>query len=219
MFFKRKSQKSGQTHLQPGHPAPATRGRRPGQAALYDRALARLEAATGPITLLDLACGSGVLSTRLAEALPNLKVIGADPSSDCVRLATRASGTSPAAKRLSFHRSDLLTLPLSDACVDLVIGVGVLAETSSPPSLLTEVHRVLSPGGAGLLLEELEAGAEDSESTAARLALTLERVQKIVSHSPFRGNSRFEQPPEAEPGALFEITLTKPVPETRYGRR
>jgi SAM-dependent methyltransferase len=219
VFFRKKPPPP---RVSPGTRTPAgpARGRRPGQAALYERALARLQSSSGPIRVLDIGCGSGILSLRLAEAVPNISVIGIDSSSDLVRFATHAAMESNACRRLSFQRAELASLPIPDATVDLVLGAGVLRESASPQTLLVDIHRVLVPGGSALLLEAVDTEAEQVVDAPARHGpMPLARLQRLLAGSPFRNQSAFELPEEPDPDAFLEVLLTKPLPEPRYGRR
>ncbi|MGW6707080.1 class I SAM-dependent methyltransferase, partial [Streptomyces sp. NPDC054956] len=56
----------------------ATRGGVPRAEAAAAAVLGLLPAGTG--TLLDLGCGTGIVTTRIAAARPGLRVLGADAS-------------------------------------------------------------------------------------------------------------------------------------------
>lgn len=96
-------------------------------------------AISGPAhTVLDLACGSGAMSRELAAS--DRTVVGVDLS--VAELAVAAErGPGP------WVRGDIRRLPLADSSVDAVtasLGLVVVAERQR---VLTEVARVLKPGG------------------------------------------------------------------------
>lgn len=218
MIFRRRSSRPPPGSLHPPLPSPAGRGRRLGQAALFDRIAARMSEFPGPRQLLDLGCGSGVLSLRLAQTCPDLRITGLESSSDQVRLATRAAGEAGLASRLRFSRSDLRTFPVSDRSFDLVVGAGLLSEAPSPQSLLSEVSRVLVPGGTALLLEpvvESEAEAPGPSSATPRRPgpLSEAHVRRLVSSCPLARSSRLTRLDSDDDLAFLEIQLIAPLPE------
>ncbi|MFE5982384.1 class I SAM-dependent methyltransferase [Streptomyces wedmorensis] len=120
------------------------------EAAHYDRTrggVPRAEAAAravlslvppGARTLLDLACGTGLVTERLAR--PGLSVYGADAAHAMLRAAAgRVPGRTV--------RADARRLPLADACVDAVSAVWLLHLVPFAPDIVAEAARVLRPGG------------------------------------------------------------------------
>ncbi|MFJ5832624.1 methyltransferase domain-containing protein [Streptomyces sp. NPDC093089] len=120
------------------------------EAAHYDRTrggVPRAEAAAravlslvpaGTRTLLDLACGTGLVTERLAR--PGLGVYGADAAHAMLRVAAeRVPGRTV--------RADARRLPLPDASVDAVSAVWLLHLAPFAPEIVAEAARVLRPGG------------------------------------------------------------------------
>ncbi|MFJ3715234.1 class I SAM-dependent methyltransferase [Streptomyces sp. NPDC090057] len=112
----------------------------------------RAEAAAGavlglipdrPGRLLDIACGTGLVTRRLAAARPALRVTAADLSA---AMARRAAHRLPGA----VLRADSRRLPFPDATFDAVTGVWLLHLLSGPDearAVVAECARVLRPGG------------------------------------------------------------------------
>lgn len=101
--------------------------------------------------VLDLGCGKGRFATRLVEI--GAEVIGLDLSAG---MLARAAGT----QRV---RGSALRLPLAGSSVDAVIAVEVfehLPALGIDPAL-TEIRRVLRPGGRIAILDK-NAGALDA---------------------------------------------------------
>jgi len=101
--------------------------------------------------VLDVGCGTGYLTRRAARAVgPTGHVIGVDPSQPVVDYAKRA-----APPNCTFHVTGGESLPEPDASVDVV--VSSLAIHHIPPehrpAALSEIHRVLRPGGRLLIAE------------------------------------------------------------------
>ncbi|MGW9449043.1 class I SAM-dependent methyltransferase [Streptomyces sp. NPDC055632] len=120
------------------------------EAAHYDRTrggVPRAEAAAAAVlrlvppgarTLLDLACGTGLVTERLVR--PGLRVYGADAAHAMLRVAAgRVPGRAV--------RADARRLPLPDASLDAVCAVWLLHLVPFAADVVAEAARVLRPGG------------------------------------------------------------------------
>lgn len=99
--------------------------------------LAALAAERAPARWLDIGCGEGYYTGRLAEALPQADGYALDISREAVRRACRR------APQLSWLVASMARVPLANASCDL------LASVFSPLDW-REARRLLAPGG-GLL--------------------------------------------------------------------
>ncbi|WP_406865495.1 class I SAM-dependent methyltransferase [Streptomyces sp. HUAS MG47] len=113
-----------------------TRGGVPRAAAAADAVLRLVP--PGARTLLDVACGTGLVTERLVR--PGLRVYGADAAPGMV---ARAAGRLPGRA----FRADARRLPLPDASVDAVSAVWLLHLVPSTSEFVAEAARVLRPGG------------------------------------------------------------------------
>jgi demethylmenaquinone methyltransferase/2-methoxy-6-polyprenyl-1,4-benzoquinol methylase len=96
--------------------------------------------------VLDVACGTGDLSIEIFERT-EADVVGVDFCRPMLELARQKT------RRISFVEGDALRLPFADRTFDLVtIGFG-LRNLSSTASGLSELRRVLKPGGWTAILE------------------------------------------------------------------
>lgn len=122
------------------------------EAAIYDRTRGgeeRAEAAAeavrtllpaGTRTLVDVACGTGIVSTRLRE--PGRTVIGVDLSAGMLEYARpRLDGAA--------IRADATQLPFADEAADAVIFMWLLhlVDMNLAEQAMSEAARVLRPGG------------------------------------------------------------------------
>ena len=96
--------------------------------------------------VLDIACGTGLVTFRAAEAVgPGGLVAASDISEDMVASIAEAA----AARGITgdFRRMDAETLDHPDASFDAVLcGLGLMY-VAEPPNALREMRRVLRPGG------------------------------------------------------------------------
>ncbi len=88
---------------------------------------------------LDVGCGPGVYMGILAER--GFSVVGVDGSPEMLALARENNPTA------ELHKSDVETLPIPDASVDLVLCIEVLRYLPDPSITIREIGRVLKPGG------------------------------------------------------------------------
>jgi SAM-dependent methyltransferase len=120
----------------------------PQEAPLFDRY--GLPAAA---RILDVGCGTGEISSRLAERFPNAEVLGIDILLSHIELAReRYTRLAP---RLRFEQGDAFRLPLPDRHFDLAVCRHVLQSVPFPERVIAELVRVTRPGGRlHLLLED-----------------------------------------------------------------
>jgi demethylmenaquinone methyltransferase/2-methoxy-6-polyprenyl-1,4-benzoquinol methylase len=99
-----------------------------------------------PARILDLACGSGDVTSMLRAALPKTQVIGLDFSRPLLAQA-KARGLPELAE------ADALQLPFSDGSFDAVTIAFGLRNFSDRAAGLKEIGRVLKPSGVFGLLD------------------------------------------------------------------
>ncbi|MEX0167697.1 class I SAM-dependent methyltransferase [Streptomyces sp. LMG1-1-1.1] len=175
------------------------------EAAHYDRTrggVPRAEAAAravlslvppGARTLLDLACGTGLVTERLTR--PGLGVYGADAAHAMLRTAAgRVPGRTV--------RADARRLPLPDASVDAVSAVWLLHLVPFAPEIVAEAARVLRPGGVLVATVDKDA-AHDVGSDIDEVLRPLrsaapasDRADLVTAHAAAHGL-------DPAPGALF----------------
>ncbi len=94
--------------------------------------------------LLDFGCGPGSITVDLADRIgPDGTVVGIDNNRDVLAIACNDS----AAPNLSYVQGSVYCLPFSDNTFDLAYGHQVLQHLADPVAALSEVRRVLRPGG------------------------------------------------------------------------
>ena len=131
--------------------------------------------------VLDVACGTGVLSRVVAEAVgPAGSVTGLDVDPGMLTIAARA------APGISWHRGVAENLPFRDATFDAVVSQFGLMFFQDRSRALREMWRVLRPGGR--MAVAVWASLEDTPAYAAEVEL-VERMAgpaaANVLRSPF----------------------------------
>jgi SAM-dependent methyltransferase len=97
-------------------------------------------------SLLDVGSGPGTITVDLARRLAPGQVIGVDASAEIVGLA-RALAHDEGVHNVSFQVGDSYALDFPDDSFDIVHAHQVLQHLSNPIAALTELRRVLKPGG------------------------------------------------------------------------
>jgi demethylmenaquinone methyltransferase / 2-methoxy-6-polyprenyl-1,4-benzoquinol methylase len=104
-----------------------------------------------PRRWLDLCCGTGDIAFLARQAHPSATVVGADFTLPMLRVA-RERGRQEGAG-IGWIQGDALSLPFADAAFDVVtVGYG-LRNLANPEVGLSEIRRVLAPGGRAAILD------------------------------------------------------------------
>lgn len=107
-----------------------------------------------PQDILDLATGSGDVAFALARGLPAaVRITGMDFCQPMLDEAVLKKARTPGYAKIQFIQGDAMALPLPDAAFDvLTISFG-LRNVADRPKAISEMHRVLRPGGTLFVLE------------------------------------------------------------------
>jgi SAM-dependent methyltransferase len=95
--------------------------------------------------LLDIGCGDGAYTTRLADGFNRVDAI--DIQADRLTLFTERIKGSPAAHRITIGEMSATKLDYPDNTFDLVTSIEVLEHVDELDQALREIRRVLKPGG------------------------------------------------------------------------
>ena len=101
---------------------------------------------------LDLCCGTGDLSLEMVRQGAQ-RIVSSDFSHPMLRLNLDKLRNSSAALKISLVEADALSLPFQPDTFDAVAIAFGLRNLESPESGLTEMRRVLKPGGRLVVLE------------------------------------------------------------------
>lgn len=110
----------------------------------YAAATAKRLAPLNPSRVLELACGTGVLTRAIVSELPTTVAITATDLNPAMLQQAQRVGTS---RPVVWRQADALSLPFSDASFDLVVCEFGVMFFPDKPRAFAETRRVLVPGG------------------------------------------------------------------------
>jgi SAM-dependent methyltransferase len=107
--------------------------------------------------LIDCGCGPGSITVDLARAVAPGEAIGVDLREYAVRQA-RVLARERGIGNVAFHAATVHQMPYADGSFDAAFACAVLQHLAAPVAALTELRRLLKPGGV--------IGIVDGSSTA-----------------------------------------------------
>lgn len=113
-------------------------------------------AATFPDTLhrvVDLGCGPGDVTIRLARALPHARITAVDGSGAMIRLAREAVHAAGLEDRVATLQGRIPGLPLDAGSFDAVLSKDLLHHLPDPQVLWQEAKRLGRPGAAVFVMD------------------------------------------------------------------
>jgi len=144
-------------------------------------------------TVLDVGCGTGhptfELLGRLAEGG---RIIAVDSDSALLDLARRR-GHEHVGTRVFFKVADARALDFGDEVFDVVVGNLLLEEVHEPAAVLSELIRVLAPGGRLLVTRPLSGTFEEVLDMFREVALRHDlpavhrRADEVAARYPTAG--------------------------------
>lgn len=102
--------------------------------------------------VVELGCGPGLYSRKLAQRFPQIAVIGVDRSERQLSWA-RARADSGAISNCSFVRVNILSLPFAEASFDALVASRIFTVLPDRRRAVDEMFRVLKAGGRCFIAE------------------------------------------------------------------
>jgi len=103
--------------------------------------------ALDPRSVLEVACGTGVVTRALASSLPRTCAITATDLNEAMVAHAERVGTS---RPVSWRQADVMALPYSDGVFDVVVSQFSAMFFPDRAAAYREIRRVLRPGGTFL---------------------------------------------------------------------
>jgi len=146
-------------------------------------------------TILDVGCGGGRTVSKLAAMATEGKVYGIDFSEESVAASRRFNAREIKAGRVDIRHGSVSQLPFPDSLCDLVTAVETHFWWPNLPGDLTEVFRVLKPGGTFVVIAEVYKGAT---TTMAQLCekyapLTGMTLLSVEEHREMLGDAGYSE--------------------------
>lgn len=129
-------------------------------------------------SILEVGSGSGLNIPHYPASVTRLTALGlsAEASLRAVQKAKKRDLT------LEYHKGDGHTLPFADASFDAVVSTLILCTVDEPIGFLSEIFRVLKPGGRFLFFEHAYVPqGEGGSSMGCALATALRPLHKAVA--------------------------------------
>lgn len=103
--------------------------------------------------VLDLGSGGGMDAVLVARTVgPTGSVVGLDISEEMVTRARHLAATC-GADQVHFEQGEAEAMPFADATFDVAYANGVLNLCPDKPTVMSELRRVLKPGGRAVIAE------------------------------------------------------------------
>jgi arsenite methyltransferase len=137
--------------------------------------------------LLELGCGPGFYACRLAQRYPQITATGLDLSNRLIERA-KSRAASRSLRNCSFRHGDAQSLPELPSAVDAIIISRLFLIVPNKEAVLSEVFRVLRPGGRCFI-------AEPTSGFRARVPLSCMWILSKISSSPA---GKYREPQQVE---------------------
>ncbi len=132
-----------------------------------------------PERVLDIACGTGLLTSRIRRELPRSEVVGCDFSPGLLGRARRRN------RRVRWIRCNALALPFPDRSFEALVSTEAFHWFPDQDAALAEFRRVLAPGGRVLV-----SFVNPPLEAMSQLGTRISRWLGEPAHWPTRGRMR-----------------------------
>jgi ubiquinone/menaquinone biosynthesis C-methylase UbiE len=142
--------------------------------ALLDLAVRACRVKAGE-RVLDLGCGTGLLSLKLLRAA-DCQVVGADSSPVMLDLFRQKIDKLGLGGRVSLRNADARSLPFKKGSFDVVASTVTLHHVVDKTAVITRLHGLLKPGGR-FVLGDLDVDAHGKLTDTARIAQVMDYLK------------------------------------------
>jgi ubiquinone/menaquinone biosynthesis C-methylase UbiE len=139
------------------------------------------------MSFLDCGCGPGTLTLGFARHVAPGRTIGIDREASQFR-ATAELAQRDGIENLTFQTGDIYDLPFADGMFDVVFGSAVLGSVANADKVVTEMVRVLKPGG-WLGLKEFDHDGDIVWPQTPLIARSIELYHRLRAHNGHEPNA------------------------------
>lgn len=101
--------------------------------------------------LLDVGCADGTTAVYIAKQYPKIEVYGMDYFDKVIKYAKKIH------PEVEFLHGDAHKIPFKPKTFDVVVATEVLEHLENPKQALSEIHRVLKPGGILIIGQDTDS--------------------------------------------------------------
>jgi demethylmenaquinone methyltransferase/2-methoxy-6-polyprenyl-1,4-benzoquinol methylase len=134
--------------------------------------------------VLDVATGTGDVALEFVRRTHAARIVGLDPSVGMLQVARTKVASDERAKRIEIIEGNALALPFPDASFDVVTIAFGLRNLPDYQRGVSEMARVLKPGGRLAILEFLPPSGATRLLFRSYVATVLPIVGRAISGSP-----------------------------------
>lgn len=120
---------------------------------LWRRKAVRILLSKNPTKVLDLATGTGDFAIAAARRSKELKVVGLDISAGMLEVGRKKIASMGLSGRVEMLKGSAESIAFEDGAFDAFTVAFGVRNYQNLQAGLSEMHRVLAPGGSGLILE------------------------------------------------------------------
>jgi len=171
-----------------------------------ERFLATFEHLPASGRMVDLGCGPGDITLRLARALPGWNITGLDAGPNMLRHAERSLASQGLAGRVSFRRSYLPDPSLAGAAWDAIVSNSLLHHLPQPAVLWQSIVQLAAPGAA---VQVMDLMRPESTNQAQRLVELYADGAPDVLKEDFYNSLLAAYTPEEVSGQLIQAGLDR----------
>lgn len=151
------------------------------QKNMGDSLLARIPSELSPRAVLDLGCGTGWFTRKLAAKYPGAEISGADLAPGMLEQA-KIGGPDT----VIWLNADAEQLPVADESVDLIFSNLMIQWSPRPEVVLAECRRVLKPGGFLAISTLLDGTLRELKQAWAKADPGQAHVNRFVAQGDWR---------------------------------
>ena len=131
--------------------------------------------------VLDIGSGPGFLAAQMAEAVGrNGEIVGIDMSQPMLNMAAKRCAGKP---WVTFQSGAATELPFNDSSFDAAISIQVVEYIADVGKALSEMYRVIRPGGRGVIVSTDWDAIAWNASDSARMSRVLSAFAEHCAHT------------------------------------
>jgi arsenite methyltransferase len=158
-------------------------------------------------SLIEVGCGPGFYSCRLAKRFANLSVLGVDSSNKQLHRARRKA-RALGLKNCSFARRDALAMSSADESFDYLVASRLFTVVPKRRRAMAEMFRVLQPGGRCFIAEPRYSLWASLPLLAMWLLASVTRYQNVYReprHATVMDHNEFHRLLDSQPWKKVRI--------------